>query len=61
MKTMEVKSVTKKYDTAIDLGLSDKQNLDYKNIRGETSEATQRPKHTTTPMKSDKGTFTQKG
>ena len=61
MKTLEVKSMPTRPDKAADLGLSDQQKLDYKNIRGEVSEATQRPVHKTTTVKSPGGTFTQKG
>lgn len=61
MKTMEVKSMPTRPDKQADLGLNDMQKLDYKNIRGEVSEATQRPVHTTTSVKSPVGTFTTKG
>lgn len=61
MKTMEVKSDMKNPATPNELGLVNRETLDYKMIRGETNEQTQRPKHTTTSMKTDKGTFTTKG
>ena len=61
MKTLEVASKQARPDKQADLGLNDMQKLDYKNIRGEVSEATQRPMHKTTTVKSPNGTFTQKG
>ena len=60
MKTLEVKSKPMFYKQE-DLGLSDMQKLDYKNIRGEVSEATQRPVHKTTKLNTQQGTFTEKG
>ena len=61
MKTMEVKSNMTRPDTQADLGLTDMRKLDYKKIRGEVSEATQRPVHKTTKLNTPQGTFTEKG
>ena len=52
---------TKSTDSASELGLVSKDKLDYKNIRSETSEATQRPMHKETSEKTDRGTFQFKG
>ena len=61
MKTMEVASKQTRPDKQADLGLSDMKMLDYKNIRGEVSEATQRPVHKTTKLNTPQGMFTEKG
>jgi len=54
------KKVSSRNSSAQEMGLVSKEKLDYKNIRGDTGE-TQRPKHTTTSVKTDKGTFKEKG
>ena len=61
MKTLEVASKQTRPDKQADLGLVDMQKLDYKNIRGEVSVATQRPVHKTTTVNTPQGTFTEKG
>lgn len=52
---------TKSTGSASELGLVSKDKLDYKNIRSETNEATQRPMHKETSEKTDRGTFQFKG
>lgn len=59
-KMNEVKS-SNTSASAQDLGLVSKDKLDYKMIRGETSEATQRPEHSESSEKTDRGTFQFKG
>ncbi len=59
-KMHEIKG-SKSSDSASELGLVSKEKLDYKNIRGETSEETQRPMHKETSEKTDRGTFQYKG
>ena len=61
MKTLEVASKQTRPDKQADLGLTDLKKLDYKNIRGEVSEATQRPMHKTTTLNTPNGMFTEKG
>jgi hypothetical protein len=59
-KMQEVKS-SKSSDSATNLGLVSKDTLDYKIIRGETGESTQRPEHSESSEKTDRGTFQFKG
>lgn len=59
-KMQEVKS-SKSTASADDLGLVYKDTLDYKMIRGETNEGTQRPEHGDSSEKTDRGTFQFKG
>ena len=59
-KMYEVKS-SKSSGSASELGLVSKDKLDYKTIRGETNEDTQRPMHKETSEKTDRGTFEFKG
>ena len=59
-KMKEVKA-SKSPDSASELGLVSKEKLDFKNIRGETSEAAQRPMHSESSEKTDRGTFQFKG
>lgn len=59
-KMQEVKT-SMSSDSAANLGLVSKENLDYKMIRGETNEQTQRPQHSETSEKTDRGTFQFKG
>jgi hypothetical protein len=59
-KMQEVKS-SKSSASAQDLGLVSKEGMDCKMIRGETNEDTQRPMHSDSSEKTDRGTFQFKG
>lgn len=48
---------SKSGNSAQELGLVSKDKLDYKKIRGETNEATQRPTISEKSEKTDRGTF----